>query len=202
MYKKFLKRVLDLVICVLAFPLFIIIFIVVGILIKLEDGGPVLYKSERIGKDFEVFNMYKFRTMKINAPKILNDDGSTYNAEDDERVTKLGKILRETSIDETAQIINILIGQMSVVGPRASLSGAIGTFKNDEMDKMSVRPGVTGLTQAYYRNNLTSREKRVKDANYAKSLTFIGDLKIIVKTFFTILKRDGIYTNSTKKDEK
>jgi len=197
-----MKRVMDLIICFLAFPLFILIFLVVGILIKLEDGGPILYKSERIGKKFKIFNMYKFRTMRVNAPKILNDDGSTYNAENDERVTKLGKILRETSIDETAQIINVIFGQMSVVGPRASLSGAVGTFKNDEMDKMSVRPGVTGLTQAYYRNSLTSREKRVKDANYAKSITFIGDFKIMGKTFFTILKRDAIYTNSIKKDEK
>jgi len=102
--------------------------------------------------------------MKANAPLLLNPDGSTYNSKDDPRVTKVGKFLRETSIDETPQILNVLKGDMSIIGPRASLSEALGTYKEDELDKMKVRPGITGYTQAYFRNTLSNREKRLKDA--------------------------------------
>ena len=133
--------------------------------------------------------------MKVNAPKILNEDGSTYNASDDPRVTKIGKFIRETSIDETAQIINVLKGEMSIIGPRASLSGAIGTYKEDEVDKMKVRPGITGLTQAYYRNGLSNREKRLYDAWYANNVDFWLDIKIFFRTIKTVLKKEGLYTN-------
>lgn len=195
MYLKYIKRIIDIIICIIGLPVFILLYIGIGIAIKLEDGGPIFYKADRIGKDSKIFKMYKFRSMKINAPKILNEDGSTYNASDDPRVTKIGKFIRETSIDETAQIINVLKGEMSIIGPRASLSGAIGTYKDDEIDKMNVRPGITGLTQAYYRNGLSVREKRLKDAWYANNVTFYGDIKIFLKTIVTVLKREGLYTN-------
>ena len=195
MYLKYIKRIIDIIICIIGLPVFILLYIGIGIAIKLEDGGPIFYKADRIGKDSKIFKMYKFRSMKINAPKILNEDGSTYNASDDPRVTKIGKFIRETSIDETAQIINVLKGEMSIIGPRASLSGAIGTYKDDEIDKMNVRPGITGLTQAYYRNGLSVREKRLKDAWYANNVTFYGDIKIFFKTIVTVLKREGLYTN-------
>ena len=110
MYVKYIKRVLDILICIIVFPLFILLFIIFGLLIKLEDGGPVFYISERIGKDGKIFKMYKFRTMKVNAPVILNPDGSTYNAKVDPRVTRIGKFMREASIDEVPQILNVLKG--------------------------------------------------------------------------------------------
>ncbi|MDU2196908.1 MAG: sugar transferase, partial [Peptostreptococcaceae bacterium] len=128
MYLTYIKRIADIIICLIGLPIFALIYICIGILIKIEDGGPIFYKAERIGKDSKIFKMYKFRSMKVNAPKILNEDGSTYNASDDPRVTKIGKFIRETSLDETAQIINVLKGEMSIIGPRASLSGAIGTY--------------------------------------------------------------------------
>ena len=202
MYKNFLKRFLDLLISIMFFPFFAIIFIVVAILIKLEDRGPIFYKGARIGKDCKIFKMYKFRSMKVNAPNILNKDGSTYNSKDDNRVTKVGKFIRETSIDELPQIINILKGEMSFIGPRASLEEALETYKDDEKDKMKVRPGITGYTQAYYRNNLTVREKRLKDAWYANNVSFLLDLKIFFKTIETVVKKENIYTNGEENRRK
>lgn len=198
MYNKFFKRIFDILISIIGFPIFLILFIIFGLLIKLEDKGPIFYKAERIGNDSRLYKMYKFRSMKVNAPTLLNDDGSTYNSKNDPRVTKVGKFMRETSIDETPQILNVLKGDMSIIGPRASLASVIDTFKDDEKDKMKVRPGITGYTQAYYRNGLSNREKRVKDAWYANNVSFWLDVKIFFKTIVTVLKRDGIYTDSSK----
>ena len=196
MYKHFFKRIFDLIFSILLFPIFIIFYIILGILIKIDDKGPIFYKGERIGKDCKIYKMYKFRSMKINAPNILNKDGSTYNSKNDDRVTRIGKFIRETSIDELPQIINILKGEMSFIGPRASLAEVLETYKDDEKDKMKVRPGITGYTQAYYRNSLSVREKRLKDSWYANNVSFILDLKIFFKTIQTVLKRENVYTNN------
>lgn len=202
MYEK-VKRVIDFIIGLIALPFLLIVIIFVGAAIKLDDKGPVFYKAKRIGKNSRVFNMYKFRSMIVNAPNWTNADGSTYNAADDERVTKVGKFIRKTSIDELPQFINILIGDMSFIGPRASGAGALGTFLPDEIAKMNVRPGLTGYTQAYYRNNLTVREKRLYDAWYAEHMTFGLDVKIFFKSFATVFARENVYTNSAgqSKDE-
>lgn len=195
MYSKFLKRFFDIFLCIIALPIFTLLFIFFGLLIKIEDNGPIFYKADRIGKNCKTFKMYKFRSMKVNAPILLNSDGSTYNASDDPRVTKIGKFMRETSIDEIPQILNVLKGEMSIIGPRASLASALESYKNDELDKMKVRPGITGYTQAYYRNGLNNREKRLKDAWYANNVSFWLDVKIFFKTILTVLKKEGLYTN-------
>lgn len=202
MYNKILKRMIDVTICIIGLPIFVICYLIFGFLIKLEDRGPIFYKAERIGRDYKLYKMYKFRSMKVHSPTLLNSDGSTYNGKDDVRVTKIGKFMRETSIDEVPQIINVLKGDMSVVGPRASLSKAINTFKEDERDKMKVKPGITGLTQAYYRNGLTNREKRIKDAWYANNVSFVLDIKIFFRTFITVLKKESLYTNSQEDKNK
>ena len=119
MYKCFFKRLIDLVLSLIAFPFWCIIAIPIAIAIKIGDGGPVFYLSKRVGKNFKQFGMYKFRSMKVNAPDLRNEDGGTYNAADDPRVTKVGKFLRETSLDETPQLLNIIRGDMSIIGPRA-----------------------------------------------------------------------------------
>lgn len=193
MYEKYFKRLIDLIIAIIGIPIFVLLVIIFGVLIKLEDRGSIFYKSFRIGKNFEIFPMYKFRSMKENADLIINDDGSTYNSKDDPRVTKIGRFMRETSIDETPQIINVLMGNMSIIGPRASLKNA--EFKDDEMSKMNVKPGITGLTQAYFRNGLTPREKRLKDAWYAENISLILDVRILIKTIVTVLKKEKLYTN-------
>ena len=156
--------------------------------------------AERIGKDGKKIKMFKFRSMKVNAPNILNSDGSSYNAKDDPRVTKVGKFLRETSLDETAQILNVLKGDMSIIGPRASNWDALETYLPDEMDKLKVRPGITGYVQAYYRNNATPHEKRVHDGWYANNLSLWLDIKIFFKTIAVVLKRENLYTQP--KEEK
>ncbi|MEJ8777874.1 sugar transferase [Pseudogracilibacillus sp. ICA-222130] len=192
-YQRF-KRLLDILLSILLLPLFLILYIVIGTLIKLEDNGPVIYKGERIGKRNKKFFMYKFRSMKVDAPNILNADGSTFNSENDPRVTKIGKFIRESSIDEIPQIINVLRGDMSFIGPRASLYSVLSTFEEKEKDKMKVRPGITGYTQAYYRNGLSNKEKRLKDAWYANNVSFFLDLKIILKTIQMVIKKENIYT--------
>lgn len=192
---KIIKRILELLICLIALPFFLLVLIPVAIAIKVEDGGTVFYGAARIGKNSRKFNMLKFRSMKMNAPNILNEDGSTYNSNDDPRVTRVGRFIRATSIDEIPQILNVLKGDMSVIGPRASGWDALPTYQADEIDKMKVRPGITGYTQAYYRNSISVREKRLYDAWYANNVSFTLDVKIFFKTIKTVLKREGLYTN-------
>lgn len=192
---KFIKRTFDLVCSLIAFPFFCMLYAIVGIAIKIEDRGPVFYMAERIGKDGTLLRMYKFRSMKVNSPNIVNPDGSTYNSPTDARLTKVGKFIRETSIDEIPQIINVIKGEMSLIGPRASEYDALPGYKEDELDKLKVLPGITGYTQAYFRNGLTTREKRLKDAWYANNASLWLDTKIFFKTIQTVLKRENVYTN-------
>lgn len=194
-YVTVVKRISDILIGLAALPFLLVVIVIVGIAIKLDDGGPIFYKAKRIGKNSVIFDMYKFRSMIVNAPNWTNSDGSTYNAPDDERVTRVGKFIRRTSIDELPQFLNLLIGNMSLIGPRPSGSGAIGTYKSDEMAKMDVLPGIAGYTQAYYRNSISVREKRLYDAWYAHNVTMLLDIKILIKTVVTVLKRENLYTN-------
>ncbi len=200
---RYIKRGMDFLIGLIAMPFLGLLTLVVGLAIKLDDGGPVFYKSMRIGKGSKIFGMWKYRSMIVNAPNWNNPDGSTYNAKDDDRVTKVGRFIRKTSIDELPQFINILTGEMSFIGPRASGASALSTYQPDELPKMDVRPGLTGYTQAYFRNDLSVREKRLKDAWYAEHMTFGLDLKIFFKSFLTVFKRENLYTNAanTSKDD-
>lgn len=196
-YQLRIKRIIDILCCIVAIPVALPIFAIIAIAIKCDDGGPILYRSRRIGKGFSEFDMFKFRSMKVNAPDIRNSDGSTFNSSKDYRVTRVGRVLRETSLDEIAQLINVLLGDMSLIGPRAGDVESKDTYEEDEKDKTLVRPGISGYTQAYYRNNLGVREKRLYDAWYAHNVTFSLDVKILFKTISTVLKRENIYTNAT-----
>lgn len=194
-YQLYAKRWLDLLICLCASPILLPVYAVIAAAIKLDDGGPVFYRSKRIGKGFKEFDMFKFRSMKVNAPDIRNSDGSTFNSASDNRVTKIGRFLRVTSLDELAQFINVFIGNMSLIGPRAGDIESKDTYEEDEKDKTLVRPGISGYSQAYYRNNLGVREKRLLDAWYAHKVNFVLDVRIVFKTIKTVLKRENIYTN-------
>ncbi len=200
---KYIKRGIDILIGIAAMPFLGIVIIFVGLAIKMDDGGPVFYRSKRIGLRSKIFDMLKFRSMIVNAPNWTNKDGSTYNAVDDDRVTKVGRFIRKTSIDELPQFWNILKGDMSFIGPRASGALALSNYQPDEMAKMNVRPGLTGYTQAYFRNDLSVREKRLKDAWYAEHMTFALDVKIFFRSFLTVFRRDNLYTNksNTSKDD-
>ena len=145
MYKYLIKRILDIILAILLLPFLFVTTILIAPLIYLEDGGRIFYNSKRLGKNGKVFIMYKFRTMKENARDIRNADGSTYNSIYDPRVTKIGKVLRRTSIDEIPQIINVLKGDMSFIGPRPDLPEHIMLYTNEEKRKLKVRPGITRI---------------------------------------------------------
>ncbi len=195
MYRKLVKRILDFVLSIIGIVFLLPVWIIVPILIKLDDGGPVYYLAPRIGKDSKKIFMCKFRSMKVDNKDIRNADGSTFNSADDPRVTKIGRFLRKTSIDELPQLFNVIKGEMSLIGPRASTWDALSSYKEDEIDKMKVCPGITGYTQAYYRNSISVREKRLYDAWYANNVSFGLDIKVFFRTIKTVLTHENIYTN-------
>lgn len=176
-------------------PAVVLLFIVFGPIIYFEDKGSVLYKQDRLGKNGRVYKMYKFRSMKVNAPDLRNIDGSTYNGEDDPRVTKIGKFMRKTSVDEIPQIINVLKGDMSFIGPRPNTLMALKESDELMWYKMKVRPGITGYSQAYFRNTIRGREKYKNDVYYVDHLSFILDCRVLIKTFITVVKRENVYVN-------
>lgn len=197
MYKHFFKRFIDIIGGVVGCMLFAIAFIFVAPIIYLTDKGPVFYNASRRGKNGKSFKMYKFRSMKVNSPNIKNADGSTYNGDDDPRVTKIGKIMRKTSIDELPQFINVLKGDMSLVGPRPTLD----TTPFDQVDKSTikrfdVRPGITGYSQAYFRNSIPQSEKAKNDCYYAENVSFIMDVKVIFKTVSSVIMRKNIFVST------
>ena len=200
-YQNVIKRLVDIVAGLVMLPFVLLITLPIAIAIKVEDGGPIFYKSGRIGKNFREFGMFKFRSMKVNAPDLRNDDGSTYNSKTDPRVTRIGRFIRETSLDELPQCFNVILGHMSLVGPRAGDVESKDTYEEDEKEKTLVRPGITGYTQAYYRNNLGVREKRLYDAWYAHNVSMWLDIKILFKTVATVLKRENVYTNTDTQTE-
>lgn len=192
MYKHFFKRLIDLLIGLLALPFVLLFVIIVGPLIWFEDKGPFFYKAGRISKGGGLFKMYKFRSMKVNAPDIRLENGDTYNGDDDPRVTKIGRFLRKTSIDEVPQFLNVLIGNMSFIGPRPDTPDFLDEYKEKYPDILTIKPGITGYNQAYFRNSIDGGEKMKNDDYYAKNLTFIMDVKIVFKTIWTVLARENI----------
>ena len=193
MYAKYIKRVLDLIISLMTIPVVLVIMIPISIMIKLDDRGSVFFSDYRLGKDMKKFKMYKFRTMKMNAPDIRNDDGSTYNSMDDKRLTRVGKYLRITSIDELPQVFNVFIGQMSFIGPRPSPLGNESTYSEDYLRKFTVRPGITGYNQAVLRNCANREEREKNDIFYIDNISFLLDIKIIFLTIRAVIKRENIY---------
>lgn len=195
-YRKIVKRILDLILALIAFPFVLIICLIFGILIYVEDRGDIFYIAKRRGLNGSIFGMYKLRSMKMNAPDIRNEDNSTFNSANDPRVTKIGKILRKTSIDELPQVFNILKGDMSWIGPRPiTIDRPVSEYDQKRIDRLKVRPGVTGYAQAYFRNNISQEEKLQLDAEYAKEISFLLDLKIVFKTIQIVLLQKNVYTN-------
>jgi lipopolysaccharide/colanic/teichoic acid biosynthesis glycosyltransferase len=202
MYTLFLKRIIDILIGLVALPFVLIVIIIFGPIIYFTDKGPVFYNATRAGKDYKPFKMFKLRSMYVNSPDIRNADGSTFNSDNDPRVTPIGKFMRKTSIDEFPQFLNILIGDMSFIGPRPKLYNS--ERKLSEMDvnrqkSYSVKPGVTGYAQAYYRNSITNEEKIKWDAYYADNISMWMDIKIIFQTFWSVIARKNINTEQSYK---
>lgn len=189
---RFIKRLFDIVCSVILMIPVGVIIIISTIAIKKEDNGPIFYMANRTGRYGKTFKMYKLRSMKVNAPDIRLADGSTYNGDDDPRVTKFGKFARKTSIDELPQVINILKGDMTFIGPRPDTP--IGSAEYTEKEKLilTVRPGVTGYNQAINRNSVLTKEKLKNDIYYVEHLSVFFDIKIIFMTIATVLGHKNI----------
>ena len=204
MYKHFFKRLIDICIGLVALPFVLLIIVVLGPIIYFTDKGPVFYNANRAGKDYKPFKMFKLRSMYVNSPDIRNADGSTFNSDNDPRVTPVGRFIRKTSLDEFPQFLNILLGDISFIGPRPKLycpekypNGLPEYMKKSFM----VKPGVTGYAQAYYRNSIANEEKFKWDGYYADNVSFVMDVKIIFKTIKSVLFRENINTEQSCKKQ-
>ncbi|WP_045749994.1 sugar transferase [Acholeplasma oculi] len=192
---KIFKRIMDTLLSFIGLIVLSPIFILVIILIKLDSKGPILFKQKRVGKNKKHFYIYKFRTMRIDTPK----DTPTHLLENPEQwITKMGKFMRRTSIDELPQIINILKGDMSIIGPRPALWNQFDLI--DERDKYGandVYPGLTGYAQIHGRDELSIAQKAKLDGYYVKHMSLWLDIKIFFGTFFSIFKSEGVVEGGT-----
>ncbi len=193
MYQHVFKRLLDIVIGIIALVPVCLVILIFGIAIKLEDGGPIFYNAPRVGKDGRDFIMYKLRSMRVNAPDLVMEDGSTYNGADDPRMTKVGALLRKTSLDELPQFLNVLKGDMSVIGPRPDLRRETELYTGEEGLKLTVKPGITGYAAVMGRNSLPWHDRLALDVYYVKHISFALDAKVFFRTFATVFKQEGIY---------
>jgi lipopolysaccharide/colanic/teichoic acid biosynthesis glycosyltransferase len=197
MYRIFFKRIIDFLGALVLLPFVLIEIMILAPIIWLTDKGPVFYNANRVGRYGKPFKMFKLRSMYVNSKDIRNADGSTFNSEDDPRVTPIGRILRKTSLDEFPQFLNILLGDMSFVGPRPTVASTPVIYEKQEGDRKkrySVKPGVTGYAQAYFRNSITQDEKYYWDAYYADHISLWLDIKIIWQTVLSVLGRKNINT--------
>ena len=199
MYRNYLKPLFDFIGALLLLPIVLLVVVVFAPIIWLTDGGPVIYMAPRTGQWCRQFKMLKLRTMYVNAPDLRNADGSTYNADNDSRVTPIGRFLRKTSLDEVPQIINVILGRMSFVGPRPTMGRndinydqLDGDFKN----RFTVKPGITGYSQAYFRNSIPQDQKFHWDAYYANHVGLWLDAKILFRTVFSVIREKNINTQN------
>ena len=197
-----IKRLLDILISLIGFAFLIIFTIIIKIMYMLTgDFHPIFYTHERIGKKGKKFQLIKFRTMCVNSeeilkqllkdPKVKKEWEERYKLENDPRVTKVGKILRKTSLDEIPQVINILIGHMSLIGPRPLTLGEVLEYKNNKDKLLSVKPGLTGWWGVNGRSNTTKKERMKLELYYVDNISFKLDVKIFFMTFLKVLKGDG-----------
>lgn len=194
-YKKFVKRPMDFTLALLAILVLSPVFLIIAILVRTKLGSPVLFKQQRPGLNEEIFMMYKFRTMTDER----NDNGELLP--DSVRLTKFGKLLRSTSLDEIPELINIIKGEMSFVGPRPQLVKDLVFMTENQRLRHNILPGLTGWAQINGRNIVTWEEKLAFDLEYINNITFIGDLKIIVLTIAKVFKQDGINTEGMETAE-
>jgi len=195
--KLFLDKIFAVILLIMLFPLFII----VAILIKIDSPGPVIFKQNRIGRNGKIFTIYKFRTMCDNA---INLGDGIFISKNDSRITRVGKLLRKTSIDELPQLINILKSEMSFVGPRPPLEDHPYSYEDyDEIQKLRFRvlPGMTGYAQVCGRNILTWPERITLDVEYYKNYSLLFDLKIILLTLLAVISYKGVYSNKKKENK-
>ncbi len=189
-YEKYVKRILDIICAFLFLIVFWWLYINLAILVRMKLGSPVIFKQPRPGLNGDVFDMCKFRTMTDER----DENGELLS--DDLRLTRFGKLLRSTSLDELPEIWLILTGKLSIVGPRPLLVSYLELYNEEQNRRHEVRPGLTGYAQAYGRNSLTWEEKFEKDVYYVDHMSFCLDVKVLFKTIWVVLKRDGISSDT------
>ncbi|MBZ6006055.1 sugar transferase [Paraclostridium bifermentans] len=188
----FIKNVLDKVFGLILLILLAPILLIIAFAIKLDSRGPIIFKQKRLGKNGNIFEIYKFRTMYVDAPDIRNEDGSTFNSDNDPRVTRVGNVLRKTSLDELTQIFNILKGEMSFIGPRPDLPDHYELYTDFDKRKLLVKPGVTGYAQCNGRNNIEWKNRIEMDIFYIENYSILLDVQILIKTALSVLKSEGV----------
>lgn len=191
MYKRFVKRCLDFLLSLAALIILSPVLLLVAILVRCKLGSPILFKQKRPGLHEKIFCMYKFRTMT----DAKDADGNLLP--DEVRLTKFGKLLRSTSLDELPELFNILKGDMAIVGPRPLLVQYLPRYNERQHHRHDVRPGFTGLAQVNGRNSISWQEKFEWDVRYVENVSFLMDLRIIAKTVKVVLKRDGISSETS-----
>lgn len=194
---KYIKRGLDFTAALMLLTVLSPLMLVVAILIKLNRDGPVLFKQERPGLNGKIFTVLKFRTMSVKT-----HDKKGRELTDFERMSKIGNLLRKTSVDELPQFINILKGDMSFIGPRPLLTEYLELYSPEQMRRHEVRPGISGWAQVNGRNSITWEEKFLLDVEYVDNISFAMDFKIFVRTILNVLKQDGINTDASNTMEK
>ena|SRR5690554_2488943 len=186
MYRYFFKRLIDFIASLIAIIILFPLLIIIAFLVKIKLGSPVIFKQARPGKNEKIFKIYKFRTMTNQT----DEKGDLLP--DKDRLTKFGKFLRRTSLDELPSLFNILIGDLSIVGPRPLLPEYLPLYNDFQRQRHNVKPGLTGLSQVNGRNDISWEEKFKLDVEYVKKLSFFLDVKIILLTFIKVFKREGI----------
>ena len=190
-YEKFFKRFLDVFLSTGAIIVLSPIIAITAILVRIKHGSPVVYVQERPGKDEKIFKIYKFRTMTNET----DENGELLP--DEKRLTKLGKVLRSSSIDEILELVNIIKGDMAIIGPRPLLVRYLDRYNEEQHHRHDVRPGLTGYAQAHGRNAVSWEDKFAMDVWYTKNVTFVNDVKIILDTIKTVLTHEGISSETS-----
>lgn len=186
MYRKYIKRPIDIFCALAAIIVFSWLFVIVAILVRINLGSPIIFKQERPGKDGKIFTLYKFRSMT----DARDENGNLLP--NSVRLTKFGKILRKTSLDELPEAFNILFGHMSIIGPRPLLPEYLPYYTEEESHRHDVRPGLSGLAQVNGRNNMSWEQKFAYDIEYVNNITFLGDLKILYMSVVKAVKMADI----------
>ena len=194
-YQKYIKRILDFSLSTVGLVILLPVYGILVVAIKADSKGPILFKQKRVGIHKQLFNIYKFRTMSIDTPK----DTPTHMLKNpDQYITKVGRFLRKTSLDELPQIFNIIKGEMSIIGPRPALWNQEDLIaERDKYGANDVRPGLTGLAQISGRDELEIPIKAKLDGQYVKRITFIFDSHLFFKTVFSVIKKDGVCEGGT-----
>ncbi len=196
MYAKYIKRMLDFILSLIALIVLSPLMLIIGLLVRIKLGKPIIFKQKRPGKNEKIFTLYKFRTMTDEKDQNGN------LLPDAERLTKFGKTLRSTSLDELPELWNILKGEMAIVGPRPLLVEYLPLYNEKQKHRHDVRPGLTGLAQISGRNTIDWEEKFEEDIEYIQNVNFVTDCKIVFKTVSKVLKKEGISRYKYRNNEK